>query len=799
MNFICPDCGSQYLVDESKVGADGVALQCSQCGASFRVRRRPTTRGGAVSPAQPPPQPPPLPPPPPITPAATNGAGSAPAAQPSPSGALRSWRLRTQSGVVQLDGLETLQRWVSEGRITRDAEISRTGEAWRRLGDISELEPIFRVAEASRPRRLSAPGAITTGRQSPLLAEPSGPRALGAVPALRDEPAFARHSAVRTLPSAVGEQAAWEHQTPQVPGLGGEVKHHPRAPRRRYLGRIVVLVGAALLLITVGITVALQSERLRGTWQRIFGGKDVVADARALLRQRLAQDDEASLSALDQELAADPRPTARVWRAEVLAIWAQHLRDQAELLERQARQRITAISRSVNASAANSAEPAPAAASPAPLPAAAAPRQDETRQDEAKARREARALRLQAAGLRDTAARQLAVAEVQLRSAVATTPPLVDLPRAQADLHRMLGRPDLPALLQRARTALPDDPELAYVEGLYWQEHNDIARAVSLLETALARSRAAGGQPLLRAAVALAMIDLRSGWFADAKRYAELVRALNPRHAWADALLEQIAAEASPSGRGGGTESLASAEAPGGAPDGGPASGVGGTAAATPSPLGEGNAPAGDSNTRATPPGASTGTAAPTPSDATGARASGGSYESLLRTGDQASEHGRTMQALSAYERALRVRPDGVEAITGLGYCALDLQQLGLAIQRFTQALSLRPSYGDAMVGLAETYQAMGDKPRALDSYRAYLRVHPDGAKARLAQQNAKELGEDLSPTAPVSPTAPGSAPPNPSSTDPAPAPTTPPAESGTAPDPEAPVGGTADSPTGAP
>ncbi|MBK6847372.1 MAG: tetratricopeptide repeat protein [Proteobacteria bacterium] len=722
------------------------------------------------------PPPPPLPPPP-AAHRCQQGAGSAPAAQPSPSGALRSWRLRTQSGVVQLDGLETLQRWVSEGRITRDAEISRTGEAWRRLGDISELEPIFRVAEASRPRRLSAPGAITTGRQSPLLAEPSGPRALGAVPALRDEPAFARHSAVRTLPSAVGEQAAWEHQTPQVPGLGGEVKHHPRAPRRRYLGRIVVLVGAALLLITVGITVALQSERLRGTWQRIFGGKDVVADARALLRQRLAQDDEASLSALDQEFAADPRPTARVWRAEVLAIWAQHLRDQAELLERQARQRITAISRSVNASAANPAEPAPAAASPAPLPAAAAPRQDETRQDEtrqdeATARREARALRLQAAGLRDTAARQLAVAEVQLRSAVATTPPLVDLPRAQADLHRMLGRPDLPALLQRARTALPDDPELAYVEGLYWQEHNDIARAVSLLETALARSRAAGGQPLLRAAVALAMIDLRSGWFADAKRYAELVRALNPRHAWAGALLEQIAAEASPSRRGGGAESLASAEAPGGAPDGGPASGVGGTAAATPSPLAEGNAPAGDSNTRATPPGASTGTAAPTPSDATGARASGGSYESLLRAGDRASEHGRTMQALSAYERALRVRPDGVEAITGLGYCALDLQQLGLAIQRFTQALGLRPSYGDAMVGLAETYQAMGDKPRALDSYRAYLRVHPDGAKARLAQQNAKELGEDLSPTAP------GSAPPNPSSTDPAPAPTTPPAES---------------------
>ncbi|MBK8481956.1 MAG: zinc-ribbon domain-containing protein [Proteobacteria bacterium] len=743
MNFICPDCGSQYLVDESKVGTDGVALQCSQCGASFRVRRRPTTRVGAVSPTQPPPAPPLPPPPPALARTATNGPRSASGAQLSPPATPRGWRLRTQSGVVQLDGLETLQRWVSEGRITRDAEISRNGESWRRLGELSDLQPIFLVAEAARTRRPSGAAASGPERDSLLRAEPSGPRALGAMPALRDEPAFAQQSASRTLPPTVGGGAAWERQGARASAFEDDARPPPRrVPRRGKLLRVAGLLAAALLLLTVGLTVALQSDRLRDAWQRVFSGADRVADARAALRRRLGQDDESSLSALDRELAADPRPAARVLRAEALTIWAQHLRDQAELLERRARQLITALRRELAASA------------------EAAPGQAPGRGDEAATRREARALRLQAANLRDGAARQLATAEGQLRVAAGATPAPVDLPRAQADLNRMLGRTDVAALIQQARSALPDDPELAYVEGLYWQEHSDIARAVGLLETTVARSRAAGGPLLLRAAMALSMIHLRSGWYADAKRYAELVRALNPQHAWAEALLQQIAAELSQPRR----EEASASPAPSAPPQALPTApsaelSATSTAGAEAAPADPNSPAAGDTTAAGSASSAGTGASSAAPADVGAARSAGGSYEALLRQADQASEHGRTMQALSTYERALRIRPDGVEAITGLGYCALDLQQLGLAIQRFTQALSMRPSHGDALVGLAEAYQAMGDKTRALDSYRAYLRLNPNGAKALMAQQNAKELSDALAPTAAPAPGAGGPAP----------------------------------------
>lgn len=737
MNFICPDCGSQYLVDESKVGAEGVALSCGQCGGSFRVRRRPTTRGGAVSPAQPPP-PPPLPPLP-AAPAGRGAAAKPSAPHPSGSGPLPGWRLRTRSGVVPLDGLETLQRWVSEGRITRDAEISRTGDAWRRLGDIEELAPIFRVAEAAGVRRASGAHPSASERPGPLLAEPSGPRALGLAPALRDEPAFASHSAARTLPSAFDDHAAWEHHGASGAAFDQRLSHHRPPARREHRARIIGVVAAAVLLLAVGATVALQSARLHQAWQRFWGGADDLAERRAQVRARLAQDDEASLTALERELAADARPDARVWRAELLAIWAQHLRDQAELLERQARQRTAVSGDAASAHRPSGATPALApGAAPAPPP----PPDDEL------SRRDARALRLQAAKLRDTAAGQLATAEAQLRAVTTARPAPIDLARAQADVGRMLGQAEVPALLQRAQAALPEDPELAYVEGLYWQEHNDIARAVGLLETAVARGRAGGGPVLLRASLALSMIHLRSGWYADAKRHADLVRALNPAHGWAAALLQQIVAEigqAQP-GRVAAAPAVA-ADAQVVARDGGVAAAVatGAASEAAPSAV----APAGAL------PGAAGAGDAPTGS---AAGAVGGSYESLVRAADQASEHGRTMQALSAYERALRVRPDGVEAITGLGYCALDLQQLGQAIQRFTQALSLRPSHGDAMVGLGEAYRAMGDKARAVDAYRAYLRLHPNGPKARMAEQNAKELGDAPAPAPGPDPGPEGSA-----------------------------------------
>lgn len=103
MDVRCPQCGTQYAFDPSRVSKNGVSVKCTECGHVFRV---------------------------------------------FPPGVERSWIVRLVDGSdVEFKELTALQRWIVEGRISRDAEISRNGSTWRILRDIKELEPFFRVTE----------------------------------------------------------------------------------------------------------------------------------------------------------------------------------------------------------------------------------------------------------------------------------------------------------------------------------------------------------------------------------------------------------------------------------------------------------------------------------------------------------------------------------------------------------------------------------------------------------------------------------------------------------------------------
>jgi len=52
------------------------------------------------------------------------------------------------------------------------------------------------------------------------------------------------------------------------------------------------------------------------------------------------------------------------------------------------------------------------------------------------------------------------------------------------------------------------------------------------------------------------------------------------------------------------------------------------------------------------------------------------SYEKLVANGDRALENGSNSKAKDFYQRALRLRPAGTQAISGLGFVALDLGQI---------------------------------------------------------------------------------------------------------------------------
>jgi predicted Zn finger-like uncharacterized protein len=136
MDVTCDRCSTEYEFEEALVSPRGTTVKCTQCGHLFKVYR-------------------------PETPASQ---------QPLEN----QWSVRRTDGSNhKLPSLNDLTRLIAEGTFTRDDEVSRTGKAWRRLGDIEELESFF--AEADR----RGPSRIRKATQGPVLGliEPKAPEA----------------------------------------------------------------------------------------------------------------------------------------------------------------------------------------------------------------------------------------------------------------------------------------------------------------------------------------------------------------------------------------------------------------------------------------------------------------------------------------------------------------------------------------------------------------------------------------------------------------------------------------------
>lgn len=131
MDVRCPRCQSEYELDDARVTDDGVTVKCSECQHVFRVKKKslvmtlPVREDQALATA-------PLP----------------------PTAAHREWKVRQPNGNTYLcRELTTLQKWIIEGKVTRNDEISLTGETWKRLGDIPELASFFQVVEEAAKAR----------------------------------------------------------------------------------------------------------------------------------------------------------------------------------------------------------------------------------------------------------------------------------------------------------------------------------------------------------------------------------------------------------------------------------------------------------------------------------------------------------------------------------------------------------------------------------------------------------------------------------------------------------------------
>lgn len=275
MDVSCPRCKTEYEFDDARVPDTGVTVKCTSCNHVFRVRKKsqptmttsmPAVQLSALQ-SQPPPSLPKV------------GDETIPAKSPQAAAAVREWKVRQPSGnIFSFKELTTLQKWIVERKVSRDDEISLTGEAWKRLGNIAELASFFQIVDdAKKVHELEAmqqmnkvstrPDAGAAPPPPPPAAseESQPPRAPPAPPPAASGPATAevkkqltetlREPGFVTLPPRPPPSEAPTYKPPPLPiQERREVKPEPEAetirPAKKGSGAGMIL---GLLLVLAGL------------------------------------------------------------------------------------------------------------------------------------------------------------------------------------------------------------------------------------------------------------------------------------------------------------------------------------------------------------------------------------------------------------------------------------------------------------------------------------------------------------------------------------------------------------------
>ena len=183
MDVTCERCGTEYEFDETLVSDRGTTVKCTSCGHLFKVFRP--------------------------------GSG--------PSGQDRNWSIQKRDGTKLVIGsLRELQKLITQGELTEQDEISRSGEGWKPLGSIAELQTFFAAARAVKQ---SAPPPRRDGTLPFETGPAAAPTPFGAAPSVR--PPSARPPAP-PAPSR-GSQSG---PLPQPPPAGPP----PRSPKGTIMG-----------------------------------------------------------------------------------------------------------------------------------------------------------------------------------------------------------------------------------------------------------------------------------------------------------------------------------------------------------------------------------------------------------------------------------------------------------------------------------------------------------------------------------------------------------------------------------
>jgi len=697
MDIKCERCGTEYEFDDSRVSEEGVTVKCSTCGHLFKIRKKsfvltepvPQDDGGA----------------------ADGG---------------KNWMVRRRDGtVLSFKELTTLQKWIVERRVSREDEISKSGETWKRLGGIAELASFFQVVDQamaatqpllpaislppvpslppqsqpvlpavsypppSQPVLPGMQGMVSQGMVSqpmaPAVSYP--PQSQPVMPAVQPPPPAVSYPppSQPALPVPAGRQEpdAWGAEAGAAAPDDDVVEKWKRRGRRKWFFIVPVL----LLALGVGAFYLAAPEQFMGLVHRVLGKADELpALAQAQYQsglQAFLKDTEAGYAAAATELdsaikeAKGKFPAAMALLAEVQATRADRLAERIQAAEAAVK---------VLEDKERSLAPADGKEPDAALKTQIA----EAHNAKVEGQKELQRLQAEAQKAMEEAKRQVDGAlEVEPRSFEALL--------AKADYLRVrgAGREQIEVPLREAAALRPQDPGLRFVDGAaLGEDEASLDMAVQKLNEALELQQRAGQPDLLRVRYLLARTLVRAKRPEDAKVQLERVLQSSPEHEAARALLASLQPPPEP---------VPPPAVDGGAPDGGADA-----ADAGPAKPAEPAAPQ--------------------------------TFDGWMSQADALQQRGRTEKALEAYEAALSLKPGHAEALTGKGLCLLDLGSYAASIGAFQQALKTNPSFGDAILGQAEAYKYKGDKASAVKWYQRYLEVHPNGPEASVAKGNIEEL-----------------------------------------------------------
>jgi len=98
--------------------------------------------------------------------------------------------------------------------------------------------------------------------------------------------------------------------------------------------------------------------------------------------------------------------------------------------------------------------------------------------------------------------------------------------------------------------------------------------------------------------------------------------------------------------------------------------------------------------------------------------------------GEALDKQGKTLEAKEQFLEALKIDPESVSTLTGLGVLNAHSGEIGAAIEYFRAALKRNPSSSDAHYGLGNALAGQGKFAEAAAEFEAAIRSKPDSADA---------------------------------------------------------------------